>query len=281
MAYLGDLGGHLGKGTTFLKDYNMNTTKMSVGVFGSIYPTQYLGLRLSATFGSVEGSDANIKPKGGDEDTRFLRNLDFRSNIAEGSILGEFYPTVFLEDDPEDVPGRLRPYGVLGIGVFHFNPQGTYINPVDNDTYWVDLRPLHTEGEGFPDYPDRKEYALTQINIPMGFGIKYFLSENVNVSFEIVHRKLFTDYLDDVSTKYINPADFYKYLPAQQAAIAVAVSNKSPEGYNTPGYQPGDKRGDPTQNDAYFTAQFKMAFTIGGTTRERWRNSTHCPLLRF
>ncbi|HLK31226.1 MAG TPA: hypothetical protein VKT28_21790, partial [Puia sp.] len=26
MGFLGDLGGHQGKGTTFLKDYNMNTT---------------------------------------------------------------------------------------------------------------------------------------------------------------------------------------------------------------------------------------------------------------
>jgi hypothetical protein len=281
MAYLGDLGGHLGKGTTFLKDYNMNTTKMSAGVFGSVYPIQWLGFRGSLNFGSVEGSDANIKPKGGDEDTRFLRNLDFRSNIIEGTVMAEFYPTVFLEDDPEDVTGRLRPYGVIGLGVFHFNPQGTYTDPATQDTYWVDLRPLHTEGEGFPDYPDRKEYSLTQLNIPIGVGIKYFLSENLNISFEIVHRKLFTDYLDDVSTKYINPADFYKYLSPQQAAIAVAVSNKSPEGYNTPGYGPGNKRGDPTQNDAYFTAQFKIAFTIKGRTSDRWRNSTHCPLLRF
>ncbi len=30
MAYLGDLGGHIGKGTTFLKDYNMNQTKTVV-----------------------------------------------------------------------------------------------------------------------------------------------------------------------------------------------------------------------------------------------------------
>ena len=33
---------------------------------------------------------------------------------------------------------------------------------------------------------------------PDGRGIKYFLSENVNIAFEIIYRKLFTDYLDDV-----------------------------------------------------------------------------------
>src|SRR6201986_2674368 len=76
MVFLGDLGGHAGKGTTFIKDYNMNTTKLAVGAYGAVYPTQYLGFRLSVNYGSIEGSDADIKPKGGDEETRLYRNLD-------------------------------------------------------------------------------------------------------------------------------------------------------------------------------------------------------------
>jgi hypothetical protein len=280
MVALTDLGGHAGKGTTFIKDYNFNTTKLAVGAFLSVYPTPWLGFRFSANFGTIEAFDADIKEKGGDEDSRFNRNLDFKSNILEGTAMAEFYPTVFLEDDPEDVTGRLRPYGVLGLGFFHFNPKGS-LTDGNGDTYWVDLRPLHTEGEGFSQYPGRKEYSLTQINIPMGAGIKYFLSENVNISFEIVYRKLFTDYLDDVSTTYVNPKDFALNLPPALAAQAQAISNKASNGYNTPGYEAGDKRGTSTNNDAYFTAGFKVAFRLGGGSADRWRNSTHCPLLRF
>jgi len=281
MVFLGDLGGHAGKGTTFIKDYNMNTTKLAVGAYFTTYPAPWLGFRFSLNYGSIEGADNTIKPKGGDEVTRLDRNLDFRSKILEGTVMAEFYPTVFLEDEPDDVTGRLRPYGVLGLGFFHFNPQGSYRSP-NGDTYWVDLQPLHTEGEGFPEYPDRKNYKLTQMNIPMGVGIKYFFSENVNVSFEIIHRKTFTDYIDDVSTKYIDPSLFYAHLSATQAPIAAAMANKSPL-RNIPGsgYQPGNKRGDATQNDAYFTAGFKIGFRIAGGSEQRWRNSTHCPLLRF
>ena len=195
--------------------------------------------------------------------------------------MAEVYPTVFLEDEPDDVAGRLRPYGVIGLGLYHFNPQGSYRDPSTGDVYWVDLKPLHTEGEGWAEYPDRKNYSLTQLNIPMGVGIKYFFSENVNVSFEIIHRKLFTDYVDDVSTKYVDPALFDKYLSPSQAQIAKSISNKSAQGYNTLGYQKNAKRGDPSQNDAYFTAGFKIGFRIGGGSEQRWRNSTHCPLLRF
>jgi len=280
MVFLGDLGGHAGKGTTFIKDYNMNTTKIAIGAFYAVYPQQWLGFRFSLNYGSLEGDDGNITNKGGDEETRLARDLNFRSKILEGTAMAEFYPTVFLEDEPDDVTGRLRPYGVIGLGLFHFNPQGSYRTST-GDIAWVDLRPLHTEGEGWAEYPDRKEYSLTQLNIPMGVGIKYFFSENVNISFEIIHRKTFTDYIDDVSTRYVDPTLFSKYLSPSQAAIALKVSNKSVNGYNTPGYMKNDKRGDPNNNDAYFTAGFKIAFRLGGGTEQRWRNSTHCPLLRF
>jgi hypothetical protein len=282
MVFLGDLGGHAGKGTTFIKDYNFATTKLAVGAYYAAYPAQWLGFRFSLNYGRIEGDDGIIKPKGGDEETRLARNLNFRSTILEGTVMAEFYPTVLLlEDESDDVTGRLRPYGVMGLGLFHFNPQGSYRSPT-GDTYWVDLKPLHTEGEGFPEYPDRKNYSLTQLNIPMGVGIKYFFSENVNISFEIIHRKTFTDYIDDVSTKFVDPSVFYAHLSPTQAPIAAAMANKSPlQSIPGSGYGPGGKRGDPSQNDAYFTAGFKMGFRIGGGSQQRWRNSTHCPLLRF
>lgn len=275
---LTDLGGHAGRGTTFIKDYNFNTTKLMFGAFFSVYPAPWLGFRLSANYGNVQAYDADIKEKGGDEDSRFNRNLDFRSVILEGTAMVEVYPTVFLEDDPEDVQGRLRPYGVIGLGAFHFNPQGSLSDGRGNTT-WYDLRPLHTEGEGW--IPGKKEYSLTQLNIPMGAGIKYFFSEDVNVSVELIYRKLFTDYLDDASGTYINPALFGQHLPAAQAAIAEQISNKAASGYSTPSYTPGDKRGTATNNDAYFTFGIKLGIRLTGGQRERWYNSTHCPLLRF
>jgi hypothetical protein len=166
---------------------------------------------------------------------------------------------------------------LIGLGVFHFNPQGS-LQQGGNEV-WYNLRPLHTEGEGW--VPGRKEYSLTQANIPMGAGIRYFLSEDINISFELIYRKLFTDYLDDVSTSYINPALFAQHLSPTQAALAEEISNKSAEGYNTPGYVAGDKRGTPSNNDAYFTFGFKLGIRLTGGQRERWYNSTHCPLLRF
>ncbi|HTQ66080.1 MAG TPA: hypothetical protein VMI12_14875 [Puia sp.] len=280
MVFMGDLGGHFGRGTSFIKDYNMKATKLSFGAYLAAHPSELLGFRLAINWGQLEGADAYIDPKGGEEIARYNRNLDFKSNITEAYFAAEVYPTVLFEDQPTDVTGRLRPYGVIGVGVFHFNPQGSYVDPNTGQTSWVYLQPLHTEGQGFPEYPNRKEYSLTQLNIPMGVGIKYYFSDKLNLSVELLYRKTFTDYIDDVSTTYIDPSLFYKYLPAGQAQIADQIYNKSPLRNTDPAnYGPGAKRGDPSQTDAYFTFGFKLGFRLG-TDRE-WDNSTRCPLLRF
>jgi hypothetical protein len=59
---------------------------------------------------------------------------------------------------------------------------------------------LSTEGQGI--YPDKKPYSLWQPTIPFGGGVKFAITENLRIGFEIGLRKLFTDYLDDVSTSY-------------------------------------------------------------------------------
>jgi hypothetical protein len=269
--FLGDLGGNMGKGTTFIKDNNIPLTKLTIGGFLSYHPSEFFGVRFALNFGTLEGDDAIINGKGGWEEYRKIRNSNFRSKFQEALLMAELYPTVFLEYDQTDVFQKFRPYAVIGVGGFHFNSMG--LDPATGQ--WVYLKPLHTEGQGFPEYPDRKEYGLTQLNIPMGAGIKYFITENVNLSFEVIHRKTFTDYIDDVSTNYVDPAVFYAHMPAQQAQLAERMANKTGT-YTTRVYGPGDKRGTPTHNDAYYTAGFKLGFRLGNSNR--YRNSTSCPI---
>jgi hypothetical protein len=195
--------------------------------------------------------------------------------LFETFVAGELYPTVFIEEDPSDVFHKLRPYGVIGVGVFHFNPMGQ--DPATGE--WVYLKPLHTEGEGFKEYPDRKEYSLWQLNIPMGVGIKYWFSDNFSLGLEVIHRKTFTDYIDDVSTNYIDPQLFYNNLPTSQAALAERMADKRNIGGvgSTPTI--GDKRGDPKHNDSYYSFGLKLGWRLGGGNS--WGNSTRCPVIRF
>ena len=271
LVFLGDLGGAKGLGRTFIKDIDYPLIKLSKGLFVGVAPTEWLGFRLAVNTGMLEGDDKLAPNKGGDEVYRLERNLNFRTKLLEGYAAVEFYPSVFLEQY-DDLKGKLRPYGIIGLGVYHFNPQTQ-----DNSGNWVALQPLHTEGQGFPEYPDRKNYKLTQMELPMGFGFKYYLKENMFIGLEVLHRKLFTDYVDDVSTDYIDPIYFDKYLSPANAALARQLNYRGTYSSVTrPSDVVGAQRGDPKQNDAYFSTILRLGWRLremSGAERQM-----RCPL---
>jgi opacity protein-like surface antigen len=273
--FLGDLGGNYGKGTAFLKDNNFSQTRMFYGVHFSSYPMDWLGVRLALNYGTVSGDDATIKGKGGYEEARKVRNLSFKSSIVETFLAAEIYPTVFLEMDPSDLYHKIRPYAVGGVGLFHFNPKSK--DPATGN--YVSLKGLSTEGQGFPEYADRKEYSLTQVMLPLGAGIKYFINDNVSLSLEVIMRKTFTDYIDDVSNTYIDPALFDKNfgVGSYQSQLAYRMADK--RATNLGNSRGGDKRGTPTNNDSYYTAGFKLSFTLGNSNP--YSNSMRCPTIRY
>jgi hypothetical protein len=262
--FLGDLGGKVGKGTTFIKDLNYEFTKLMKGGFVNFYPTEWIGLRVAGQYTYLAGDDNVISTHGVDELWRKQRNLDFKSDVWEVYAAIEFYPLDYINRNDEDYYGRFKPYFFGGVGMFNFNPKGSLKDGNGNIT-WHDLQPLKTEGQGFPEYPNSKPYKLTQMNLPMGFGAKYFFSDKVNIGLEFLYRKTFTDYIDDISTTYIDPAYFTTNLSAADALIANRISDKT-IGIVTPGvgrYAPGVQRGNPSQNDAYFSLLARVGIRLG------------------
>src|SRR6185437_9538372 len=77
--FLGDLGGHAGKGQRFVKDLNLPLTKLMVGAFATYYPNEWMGVRLAAQYGKISAEDEIITTKGENELYRKQRNLDFRT----------------------------------------------------------------------------------------------------------------------------------------------------------------------------------------------------------
>lgn len=261
--FLGDLGGNSGKGTNNIKDVNLEFTKLMKGVFITMYPKNWVGVRLAADVTYLEGSDDIINTTGIDELWRKQRNLDFKTTVLEGYLALEIFPTMLLSRYIEIQP-RLRPYALAGVGFFHFNPKGS-ITDAAGDKTWYKLQPLKLEGQGMSEYPSSKPYKLTQINIPLGAGLKYYASERLNISAELLYRKTFTDYIDDVSTKYVDPAVYNKYLSAQDAALATKLSDKA-IGIIYPGmtrYPAGTQRGDTKDGDTYFSVVLKIGLRLG------------------
>ncbi|MFT3682980.1 MAG: DUF6089 family protein [Ferruginibacter sp.] len=270
MNCLTDLGGKRGLGKKGTKDLNMGNTKTCGSVYLSATWRDAIALRLEATFGRVEAYDSILKSVAPSTNGRYERNLNFRSKITEVSLVAEFHPLfIFINWPSTDVdPPKISPYIAAGIGLFSFNPQAK-----NRNGQYVDLQPLSLEGQGFAEYPDRKPYKLTQFSFPVGLGVRYELSPSFNLRLEFLHRITSTDYLDDVSTRYIDPQYFATNgLTGTQLrdALDLASNDRVNPGGPTGKFRKteGGIRGDPTDKDGFFTFNLKIGLAIG---RERIR----------
>ncbi len=264
MNCLTDLGGRKGIGKKFIKDLNMGNSQLAGSIFLSAIYKNAVALRVEATFGQVKADDAILKKVKSTTFGRYERNLSFRSRITEFMVSTEIHPLfIFNKYDEDKVPPRFSPYLLAGVGFFSFNPQAK-----SNGT-WVDLQPLSTEGQGFAEYSDRKPYKLQQLSIPAGIGVKYELTSKLNIRGEFVYRFLSTDYLDDVSTNYIDVTLYPNYFTGAKLTNAFLLNDRQYE--LNPGHitNNGDQRGNSKNNDAFFSFNVKVGIIFG---RQRIRN---------
>jgi hypothetical protein len=252
MNCLTDLGGRKGTGKNFTRDINWQNSKPVFGVYAMMTCKYWLGLRLEACSGTVQAADSLLEPFGFTTFGRYERNLSFKSRITEVQLAFEIHP-LFLRNHDKILPPFLSPYMIAGIGFFDFDPKAQIKGR------WYSLQPLHTEGQGNSGHSD--PYKRKQFNFPIGFGLRYELCALLNARLEIIHRVLLTDYLDDVSTVYIDPVLFYN-LPPGQAAIARQLFDRSRQLTTSRPMPTGSQRGDPRHNDSYFSIQLKLGIAF-------------------
>ncbi len=273
MFFLGDLGGTAGIGRDFIKDLDFPLTTLSKSIYANVYPSEWIGFRIALNHGILKGDDAEAPNKGGAEVDRLQRNLSFKTSVLEAYLAAEFYPTVFFEQY-DGLAKKFRPYGIIGVGGYKYNPKAKL------DGQWVELHPLRLEGQGMAEYPEREEYSLLQLEVPMGFGFKYYVKENMYVGMEVLHRQLFTDYVDDVSTNYVDPDVFANYLSPADAAKARRLYYRGTyaSAVSNPGNIQTFMRGDPTDQDAFFSTILRVGWRLGSDPNRNARRQMRCPV---
>jgi hypothetical protein len=240
MSYLGDLGGLDRVGTDFSPaDLDLRATSLG-GLFGFRYrfaPKFATTTQISG--GLIRGSD-NLT----NEIIRKSRNLSFRSPIVAISQRLEWifysYEQFGARYRIPGVNGRKdknnQAYIFGGIGATYFNPQAQL------NGSWVNLRDMHTEGQGLVGGP--KQYGYVTAIVPMGIGFRFGLDKVWRLGLEISYTKTFSDYLDDVSTVYYNKDD----IESTYGTDAAYLSNPSTQ--NQTWFSEGQQRGD-KQKDSY------------------------------
>jgi Domain of unknown function (DUF6089) len=226
---------------------HVNRPKIAASVFFRKNFSNYIAARIGASFARVGYSDRYNS----DNEYMYRRNLSFNSNVWELALQADFNFFRFMPGEPGF---NFTPYITLGVGAFSYDPFA-YLN---NEKVY--LRPLGTEGQGSSLYPDRKQYSTMALSIPFGAGIKYSLNERMNVSIEFLHRYTNTDYLDDVSKTYANPAVFPPNAD-NSPSQAFLLSDRSYEVGEPIGIA-GRQRGNSRQKDQFITAMIHLTFNL-------------------
>jgi hypothetical protein len=220
--------------------------KLAVGVFYRKQVGDYIGIRLGAHYARLGYSDKYSK-----NEYQLRRNLSFNSAIWELALQGDFN---FFRFEPGNPDYIFTPYITIGAGIFNYDP---YAYLGDQKHY---LRPLATEGQGDPAYPERQQYGNIGVCFPLGMGIKYNISPSLNFAFEIAYRFTSTDYLDDVSTTYAGAAAFPPESNGQPS-VAFLLQDRSYE-TGTPIGEAGRQRGFSAQKDQYIFAEISLSFAL-------------------
>ncbi len=254
--FLGDLGGRNRIGTDYSPvDLNFSLSKTAFGIGYRYKLEKFLNVTGKFNYLIVKGEDAKTQ-----EPFRHNRNLSFKSNIFELSGRVEFgYESGKAGNRygiKKTFSRRLKSntnsfFVFAGIGVFYYNPK-TLVGGK-----YVALKPLHTEGQGLPGGP--KQYINYSIAIPLGFFYKYTINKQWSVGIEFAWRKTFTDYIDDVSTRYYDKQaliDNYGPLSAQLAdpSLGEIPGASLPDADGT-----GAQRGD-LQKDSYITLEATVGY---------------------
>lgn len=216
-------------------DKDLLDFKPSLSLGASYFFNERFGARAEFSWVTFSASDA----KSGEADI-IPRNLSFKSSNIEFVAVGVvnlLEHGVYYYQRP-----RFNVYGFTGIGFLYFNPKAEYNGEV------YKLQPLQTEGV---------DYSRLTAVIPYGLGVRYFLKHNLNLNLEIGWRKTFSDYIDDVSTTYIDNNSF-------SDPIAKALADRGPE-IGEPVRPEGSKRGDPSNKDAYMLLSIKVEYYLNNS----------------
>lgn len=244
-------------------------------------------------YATLRGSDKDsADPANKEYNGRYLRNLEFKNDIKELSVVGVFD----LFENPSTYISRVKwtPYVYGGVAGFISTPKAKAPEtdlqgaPLDEAGKWVKLRPLGTEGQHAQLDPDDtnhgiKPYSAFQFAIPVGVGIRFRINEVFDVWADVGIRYTFTDYLDDVSRNYVD-------LDKLDSPLAQAMSyrtNELPVGsgpgerpaatvpsgtsgiLTVPGYGSegtGDNiRGSSNDKDLYMVTSIRVTYILGAT----------------
>lgn len=260
--FLGDIGsGDLARG--FVYNMELRDTRWDIGAFARYRFHPLFAVQVAFDWNRLQGRDSNS-----DNRARLGRNLQFTNNVLHLNAKLELYPQILSVSDV-GYRGRYRTdyqtYFFAGVGGIYHNPKGELNGEL------IKLRPLMTEGVN---------YSKVVLTIPFGGGFFFTHKKIHRFGFEYAWNWTFTDYLDDISDRYVSPdrmsSDPNAALLANRYEPNPFVDLPDAKNYLWSGNGVGNlgpQRGDPTDRDNFMTITVSYSYLIrtrGGLYRSNY-----------
>lgn len=197
-----------------------------------------ISARAQLSFYKISGSDSKAK------DSTFAqqRNLSFYANNWDFNLNAVFYLNEYKGDYFKRL--NIEPYVFAGLGFTHFTPKANIFETN------ITLSDYDTEG---------KDYNQIALMVPVGMGLKFKINTFMNLNLEATYRYVFSDYLDDVSSRYANSyPDFTTSIIANRKDEIAVVNQNAYDNILVN----GGKRGNASNNDSYLFLNVQLEFYL-------------------
>ncbi len=216
----------------YFNELNTRSPGIMAGLMISALYQRKVGISISVNRGSLSGADSNSNAAG---TQRSARNLHFRTDFTEVQARLELHPLSFGRE-----AGTISPYFFFGGGLNWYDPMARLANE------WVDLRPLHTEGQTISN-----EYRVSTGFISTGIGIYWDVGPGWSIRCEWNHTALFTDHFDDIGGRFIDPVNLKGNLNERSYGQLQEIYGLSKSWNGRQINLPGMIRGNPLKKDGF------------------------------
>lgn len=226
----------------------INDPKLQAGLgFGIGYEhlmTDNIALRANLSIYNIKADDAlSVIP------ANQTRNLNFKATNLEFVVEGMYYmfrhPTSGYRDR-----AHVNPFIHLGFGITTVDPKQELKNGANAGTY--KMRQLSVEGE---------QYGTLAMVVPVGIGIDFFVSREVDIQIDFTYHAAFTGYLDDVSGVYRDQSSFTDTNGIPAATLAQLSDPRTNLDPPVDAVDAGTPRGNGS-NDGFFSVGFKVGYYL-------------------
>lgn len=157
--------------------YQLQNNRPALTVFYRRDVSAPITLRGALLAGLLRADDGNVRGAGGGiPPVQATRRTDMKGSLLEASAVLEYN---FLDYHDRRDHQRFTPYGFIGLAGFYANTS------------------TRTQNDGLRGSFARSG-SLFGLAVPVGVGLKYALSEFINLGLEVGARKTFTDRLDQL-----------------------------------------------------------------------------------